>query len=131
MRPYPPVQRTFFPCCLHYHLLNLSQCFPNIAWLSCLGISDVTERILWLVTFSKKSHHPLLPQFASQCPTRQLLANICLQSWRVFTLRQLNGLAQIHNDKPRCVLPAACSVMEFRSSASHFTCHVSAEKEQG
>lgn len=49
----------------------------------------------------------------------------------VFTLRQLNGLAQIHNDKPRCVLPAARSVVEFRSLASHFTCHVSGEKEQG
>lgn len=133
MRLCPPVRHTFFPCCLHYHLLNLSQCFPNIAWLSCLGISDVTGCILLLVTFSKRAYHPLQPQFAAKCPTRQPLGNIHLQSWRACLLRDkwMKRLAQFHSDKSRCVLPAVCSVMQFRSSASLFTCRASAENEEG
>lgn len=109
MRPCPPVQHTFFPCCLHYHLLNLSQCFPNIAWLSCLGIPDITECILQLGTFSKRTYHPLQPQFASMCPTRQLFGKYpSAKLDSAFTLRQLNEGTHADPQRQISLCPSRC-----------------------
>lgn len=130
----PPVQHTsFFPCCVHYQLLNLSQCFPNIAWLSWLGIFDLTEHLLLLVTFSKRAYYLPQPQFATECPTRQLLGNVHLQSQRVCLLwdNWMKGHVQTHSDE-KMLCPSCCMFCHVLTlSACLFICPVSAENEEG